>query len=298
MEKKKIRGEFYLATTAVIWGLAFISQKLGLNHLGPLTFSATRLLIGAGVLVPIFLVMDRFKKTPTDNRGIWKIGILLGLVLVPAINLQQMSLKYTTAGKSAFITTLYILLVPLFGLFMGRRATKLQWLGAILGTIGLYFLSIKTDFTMQYGDLIVLISSVFWTLHILLIDRFGKHFDSARLSAIQFLTCGLISWLLAFLWENPLSGGYVASLGPLLFTGIVAVGIAYTCQIIGQKTVEPSTASLILSFEAVIAVLAGMVFLKESLSAREALGCIIMFIAIVLSQRGATYEEIEGATDL
>lgn len=286
MEKKKIPGELFLASTATIWGLAFIAQKLGMNHLDALTFSASRLLIGAAVLVPIFLVIDKFNPNQFTTKNIWKVGIMLGIVLVPAINLQQMSLEYTTAGKSAFITTLYILFVPLFGLLLGRKASKLQWFGAILGTVGLYFLSIKSDFSMGYGDFIVLLGSFFWTAHILLIDRYGKDYNSAKLSSIQFLTCGVISLIIALIWGDPLHGNYLGSMGPLLFTGIVGVGGAYTFQMIGQKTVEPSTASLILSFEAVVAVIAGMIFLRETLTSREVLGCVIMFAAILLSQRG------------
>lgn len=293
MEKSRVRGEIFLSITAIIWGLSFISQKLGMNHLGPFTFSATRLLLGSIVLVPVFLVLDRLMPEDYDNKHILPLGLLFGTVLFFAISTQQYGLQYTTAGKSAFITALYILFVPLIGRMFNKPVGSLQWIGAIIGTIGLYLLSIQSGFHMQFGDLITVVSSLFWSIHILLIDHFAKRLDGVRLSAIQFFVAGLLNLIVALFVEDVWGSNYIASIWPILFSGVVVVGMAYTFQILGQRTVNPATASLIMSFEAVVAVIAGMLLLNETMSTRELIGCAIMFGAIILSQQGAKDESIE-----
>ncbi|HHT21368.1 MAG TPA: DMT family transporter [Tissierellia bacterium] len=293
MEKSRVRGEIFLSITAIIWGLSFISQKLGMNHLGPFTFSATRLLLGSIVLVPVFLVLDRLMPEDYDNKHILPLGLLFGTVLFFAISTQQYGLQYTTAGKSAFITALYILFVPLIGRMFNKPVGSLQWIGAIIGTIGLYLLSIQSGFHMQFGDLITVVSSLFWSIHILLIDHFAKRLDGVRLSAIQFFVAGLLNLIVALFVEDVWGSNYIASIWPILFSGVVVVGVAYTFQILGQRTVNPATASLIMSFEAVVAVIAGMLLLNETMSTRELIGCAIMFGAIILSQQGAEDESIE-----
>lgn len=293
MKKSRVRGEIFLSITAIIWGLSFISQKLGMNHLGPFTFSATRLLLGSIVLVPVFLVLDRLVPEDYDNQHILPLGLLFGTVLFFAISTQQYGLQYTTAGKSAFITALYILFVPLIGRMFNKPVGSLQWIGAIIGTIGLYLLSIQSGFHMQFGDLITVVSSLFWSIHILLIDHFAKRLDGVRLSAIQFFVAGLLNLIVALFVEDVWGSNYIASIWPILFSGVVVVGVAYTFQILGQRTVNPATASLIMSFEAVVAVIAGMLLLNETMSTRELIGCAIMFGAIILSQQGAKDESIE-----
>lgn len=292
MKRTRIRGEFFLSLTALIWGLSFVSQKLGMNHLGPFTFSASRLLLGSAVLVPVFLLLDRYLPEDNDNRHLLPLGLVFGTVLFFAISTQQYGLQYTTAGKSAFITALYILFVPLIGRMFRKPVSRLQWLGAIIGTAGLYLLSVESGFRMQFGDLITVVSALFWSIHILMIDSFAKQLDGVRLSAIQFFVAGVLSLIVALFTENVWQANYVASLGPILFSGVIVVGVAYTSQILGQKTVDPATASLIMSFESVVAVIAGILLLNESMSGRELLGCAIMFAAIILSQKGAKNEPL------
>lgn len=293
MNKKRVRGEIFLSITAIIWGLSFISQKLGMNHLGPFTFSASRLLLGSVVLVPVFLLLDRWLPEEYDNKHILPLGLLFGTVLFFAISTQQYGLQYTTAGKSAFITALYILFVPLIGRMFKKPVGTLQWIGAIVGTIGLYLLSIQSGFYMQFGDLITVVSSLFWSIHILLIDHFAKRLDGVRLSAIQFFIAGVLNLIVALFVEDVWGSNYIASIWPILFSGVIVVGGAYTFQILGQRTVNPATASLIMSFEAVVAVIAGMLLLNETMTLRELIGCAIMFGAIILSQQGAKDEPVE-----
>ena len=292
MKKSGVRGEILLSITAVVWGLSFVSQKLGMNHLGPFTFSATRLLLGSAVLVPVFLLLDRVLPDDHDNTNLIPLGILFGTVLFFAISTQQYGLQYTTAGKSAFITALYILFVPLIGRMFKQPIAKLQWIGALIGTVGLYLLSVEPGLTMQFGDLITVVSSLFWSIHILLIDHFAKRLDGVRLSSIQFFVAGALNQIVALFVEDIYGPNILASYGPILFSGVVVVGVAYTFQILGQRTVNPATASLIMSFEAVIAVIAGMVLLRETMDTRELIGCVIMFAAIILSQQGAKHEQI------
>ena len=293
MNKKRVRGEIFLRITAIIWGLSFISQKLGMNHLGPFTFIASRLLLGSVVLVPVFLLLDRWLPEEYDNKHILPLGLLFGTVLFFAISTQQYGLQYTTAGKSAFITALYILFVPLIGRMFKKPVGTLQWIGAIVGTIGLYLLSIQSGFYMQFGDLITVVSSLFWSIHILLIDHFAKRLDGVRLSAIQFFIAGVLNLIVALFVEDVWGSNYIASIWPILFSGVIVVGGAYTFQILGQRTVNPATASLIMSFEAVVAVIAGMLLLNETMTLRELIGCAIMFGAIILSQQGAKDEPVE-----
>lgn len=283
MRQSKGLGELQLLLAALLWGISLVSQKLGMVHLGPFSFSAIRLLIGAGVLVPVYFLLHRLKLSTGDHR-VLKPGILLGVLIFTALSFQQFGLLETSAGKAAFITTLYIVIVPVIGIFLKKKMQLSNWLGVLLGLVGLYLLSVQADFTVNRGDILLLIGALFWSGQILVIDRYSAHHDGVLLSMTQFLVAGSL-FLLFSLWREQMTWDAVwLSRGPILFAGIIAVGVAYTLQIFGQRSVPPALASMIMSLEAVFAVFAGMIFLNERLSMREVIGCIVMFMAILLSQ--------------
>ena len=271
---------------AFIWGVAFVAQRVSLDHLGAFTFNGLRFALGALSLVPLTFL---FKPTGlTKEQARWKPtfipGLIAGVVLFSAAGLQQVGLIWTTAGKAAFLTGFYILLVPVFGMFLKRHPTPGVWLGAGLALMGLYFLSITADFTMGFGDTLQLLGAVFWACHILVIDRFVPHLDPLKLSVVQFAVCSLLSLGVAIPFETFTWVGLQGGLIPLLYAGLGSVGIAYTLQVIGQRGIAPGPAALILSLETVFAALGGGVLLGEVLGPRELLGCGLMLAGMVLAQ--------------
>ncbi len=312
----KLRGSIMLFTTAFIWGSAFVAQKAGMDYIGPFTYNGIRCLIGALVLVPVILLVNALQKKKNggelsagetgvdrqialknDRKTLLAGGLACGAVLFIASSLQQIGLVYVSAGKVGFITALYIVLVPILGLFLGRKVRRILWLSVALATVGLYLLCIKEDFTVGKGDLLVIACALGFAVHILIIDHFSPKVDGIKLSCLQFLFTGLFSipFILIFEtvdWSNIFAGWF-----PLLYTAVMSCGIAYTLQIIGQKDVEPAVASLILSLESVFAVITGIIVLHEQVSSRELMGCIIMFAAIILAQlpqKKASPAEIAG----
>lgn len=289
----KIRGELLLFITATIWGLSFVVQKLGMEYIGPFTFSAVRLILGGLVLIPVIMFFEKRQKEQFSLKGtkLLQAGMLLGVFIAGGVLLQQVGIQYTTAGKSAFITALYIVFVPALGFLFKKKTGILTWVSVVIAVIGLYLLSIKGDFTMSRGDLLTVLCSFFWGAHIVLIGRFAKHANGLKLSCIQFLTAGVIALILAFIFEEIQINNLLLSYQALLFSSVVVVGIAYTLQIFGQKSVDDSVAAIILSLESVTAVFAGMIFLGETMSLREGIGALLMFIAILISQRKPRTEE-------
>lgn len=296
----KRKGELLLFLTACIWGLSFVVQKLGMEHIGPFTFSAARLLLGGLVLIPVILFFEkRSKETYSlEGKALVKSGMLLGIFIAGGILFQQVGIQYTTAGKSAFITALYIVFVPALGIFIKKRTGILTWVSVIIAVIGLYLLSIRGDFTMGKGDFLTVFSSMFWGIHILLIGKFAKDANGLKLSCIQFLTAGVIASILAIIFEEIQVINLLKSYQALLFSSVIVVGLAYTLQIFGQKSVEDSVAAIILSLESVTALIAGMIFLGERMTLREIIGAILMFIAILISQRKPVKEEAVVAQSL
>ena len=220
-----------------------------------------------------------------ERRYMLKAGILCGLALFFASNIQQMGMVYTSASKAGFISSLYIIIVPMISIFLGRKFPPTLWLGIILGAFGLYFLCAVDGFSnIGYGDILIMISAVLYSIHILVIDHYAPKIDSVKLSCVQFFVVGLISLIPMFIFENPTIEGIIACKWALLFTGVVSCGIAYTLQIIAQKNTNPALASLILSFESVFAVLTGYLILHEVLTMKEILGCILMFAAVLIAQ--------------
>lgn len=291
---KSMKGNLILLLTALIWGISFISQKLGMNYIGPFTFGASRFLLGALTLVPVIMVFDRInknnekKKTEIKknfrNQDLIKGGILCGVSLFLGASFQQFGIIYTSAGKAGFITALYIVLVPILGIFVNKKVNLKTWVGVLLAVIGLYLLCITEGFTMAKGDIIVLFGTVFWALQILIVDAYAEKTDGIKLSCVQFITAGLLSAVAAFIFENPKLSEIIDCAGPILFTAIMVVGVAYTLQIIGQKYTSPTIAAMILSLESVFAVIFGAIFLFEKMTPREITGCVIMFIAVIITQ--------------
>ncbi len=284
---KKLKSSMILLLTATIWGVAFVAQSAGMDYVGGFTFNCVRSLIGGVVLVPCVFLLRKWKGEAAgagDKKTLLAGGISCGVVLCIASNLQQHGIKYTTVGKAGFITALYIVLVPILGLFLHKRVGKLIWLGLVFAVTGLYFLCINEQFRVGMGDLLVLGCAAVFAVHILVIDYFAPKVDCVAMSCIQFLVCGVLSGIPAILFEDIRVSSILGAAGPILYAGVLSCGVAYTLQIIGQKNMNPTVASMILSLESVISVLAGLILLQQKLSGRELLGCGLMFVAVVLSQ--------------
>ena len=302
---KNLRNSLLLLLTAVIWGIAFVAQSAGMEYVGGFTFNCVRSLIGGMVLIPCIFLMramrarevkqeiqsDALAKKPvTQNPGTQNPktllvgGICCGVLLCIASNLQQQGIKYTTVGKAGFITALYIVLVPILGLFVHRKAGQLVWVGVLFAVSGLYFLCISEQFTVGGGDMLVLLCAIVFSAHILVIDHFAPMVDCVAMSCIQFFICGILSGIPMLLFEQVSWESLKGAAVPILYAGVMSCGVAYTLQIIGQKNMNPTVASMILSLESVVSVLAGLVILGQRLSGREMLGCVLMFVAVVLAQ--------------
>lgn len=284
-----MRGNMLLLTTAFIWGVAFVAQKSGGEGLGSLTFNGVRSLIGALGLLAAIPLLDRLGLShkcsdKAQKKNLWIGGILCGISMFVATNLQQVGLAYTTVGKGGFITALYIVLVPLLGLFFGRRTTVLNWLGVLLAVVGLYLLCARGETGVNYGDVLLLLCALMFSVQILLVSHFSPIVDGVRLSCIQFLVVGLLNLPLMFWLEEPSLTAMGENWLSLLYAGLLSSGVGYTLQIIAQRDTNPTTASLLMSLESVFAVLAGWLLLQDRMSGAELLGCALMFAAIVLAQ--------------
>ena len=274
-----------LLLAAAIWGFGFVAQRLGLNFIEPFAFNGIRFLLGSCSLLPLIWWFSRRSETSaTSERSLTKAGLLAGGVLFIAATLQQVGLLYTTAAKAGFITGLYLILVPILGLLLKHSSGLTTWLGASLAVVGLYLLSINDDFSMSFGDMLQFIGALFWAVHILLIDHYSGRVSPLKLSAVQFVVCGLLSLGVSLLIETPNLAGVLAGWQPILYAGLVSVGVAYTLQVVGQKSANPAHAAIILSLESVFAAVGGVWLLDESLSARAWLGCALMLAGMLLSQ--------------
>lgn len=289
MKTGQMRNSLLLLLTAFIWGAAFVAQSVGGEAVGCFTFNGVRSLIGALVLLPVIWLMDAKKKEELkekeDQKTLITGGICCGVMLCIASNFQQFGISFTTVGKAGFITAMYILIVPILGLFMKKKPGLQVWLGVVLAVMGLYLLCMTSEsFSLSKGDFLVLICAGFFSLHILIIDYFSPKVDGVRMSCIQFLVCGILSMVMAFIFETPEFSAILSGWLPILYAGVLSCGVAYTLQIVGQKNMDPTVASLILSLESVFSVLAGWLILDQTLSLRELFGCVLMFLAIILAQ--------------
>ena len=291
---EQIKGNLMLLTASLIWGSAFVAQSAGMEFVGPFTYNMSRSFIGLLVLIPvtIFFRKRRTRYNPlskkqemTLNKNSMIGGIFCGLVLSIASNLQQVGLSSTTAGKAGFITALYIVIVPVIGLFLGKKVTKLIWFCVFTAITGFYFLCIKEGFSIGKGDILCLLGAFIFSAHILVIDHFSTGYtDGVMISCVQFAVVGLMSMLLTIIFETPSFAAIWEARLTILYSGILSSGVAYTLQILGQRTTNPAIAPLIMSMESVFAVFFGWLILHETMTLREMLGCIIVFIAVVLAQ--------------
>lgn len=286
--KLPVRNMLCLFLTATIWGTAFVAQSVGMDHVGAFTFSGTRSLVGGLVLIPVIFLLRKIappsEEAPKDRKTLIVGGICCGVLLFAASNFQQFGIKYTTVGKAGFITACYIVLVPILGMFLKKPCSRLVWAAVALAVAGLYLLCIKGDFTIGLGDGLVLVCAFLFAMHILVIDYFAPKTDGVAMSCIQFWVCGILSTICAFLFEEPQMSSILEASTPILYAGVMSCGVAYTLQIVGQKNMNPTVASLIMSLESCISVLAGWAILGQKLSAKELLGCVLMFAAVVLAQ--------------
>ena len=305
----KLRNTFFLFLTAMIWGAAFVAQSVSMDYIGPFTFICLRSVIGGLFLIPVIIVLDGIRKksqnesadvvnsenilhieTEEKQRLSWKNkqliegGIVCGIFLFFANCFQQTGIQYTTVGKAGFITTFYIIIVPLIGLFFKKYCGILTWIGVVVALAGLYFLCITQKLTIQRGDALILCCSVLYAGQILAIDHYNPFVDGVKMSCIQFLTGGILGAVFMLLFENPSIAMILSAAGTILYTGIMSTGVGYTLQIVGQKGLNPTVAALILSLESVFSALSGYLFLHQVLTTRELIGCALMFIAIVLAQ--------------
>lgn len=295
----KAKNAMMLTLAAFIWGTAFVAQSVGMDYIGPFTFNGVRNFVGAAALLPCIWFLNRLNKKEDaagegrerdekdcgqSRKDLIIGGISCGTALFVASSMQQIGIQYTTVGKAGFITACYIVIVPLLGIFLHKRIGWKVWTAVLLALVGLYFLCITEKLSIGRGDAIVFLCAVVFSVHIIVIDYFSPKVDGVKMSCIQFFVCGVLSLVPMFVFETPVLSEVLKSWGPILYTGVLSSGVGYTLQIVGQKNVNPTIASLLLSLESCFSVLAGWVILKQQLSAREALGCVLMFAAIILAQ--------------
>jgi len=289
LDTRTFKADVLLLLTATIWGLAFVAQRLGMEYVGPFTFNGIRFALGSLSLLPL-LMINKFKRRdppilPQANfKTMLMGGALAGVVLFSGASLQQIGIVYTTAGKAGFITGLYVVLVPILGLFWHQRVSGGTWIGALLAAIGLYLLSVTEQFTLAAGDLLVLVGAFFWAGHVLILGWLSPRMDSLKLAFFQFIVCSLLSLVTAIFVEQFTLQGLLKAAMPILYGGLVSVGIAYTLQVVAQRDANPTHAGILLSMETVFAAIGGYLFLGETLSTRGLLGCSLMFFGMLSSQ--------------
>lgn len=287
MKKNPWKGTLALLLGVTIWGSTFIAQSVGMDHIGPFTFQAIRCALAVVFLIPLSFLFEkeksRFKEKWTDPQ-LWKTGCICGFALFIAAGLQQMGIVHTTAGKAGFITAMYIVLVPILGLFLNQKPAPSGWISVILAVIGLYLLSCAGSSAINIGDVMLLGCALGYAVQITLIDRMAGDLDGIRLNTVQCLVCSLCSALVMLLTEDVQPANIVNCWFPLVYAGILSMGVAYTLQIVGQQNLEPTPASLLMSLESVVALLCGWLLLDERLTKYELIGCCLVFTAVIVSQ--------------
>lgn len=298
--RKELRNSLLLIITALVWGVAFVAQRQGGAAAGPYTFNCIRSFLGAVVLVPVIRFLDgrtvaQRPQKVQDRRKLWIGGSLCGVVLFVASTFQQLGMYYgTTAGKAGFLTACYILLVPVLGIFFGKKCHWNVWVSILVAVAGLYFLCLTEGFSFYISDVLVLLCAVSFSVHIMVIDHFSPLVDGVRMSCIQFLICGVLGLIPMIAVEIVHTPGGAQEWTqmlmtwdvwiPILYAGVMSCGVGYTLQIIGQNGIHPAIASLLMSLESVFSVLAGMLILHETMTGREALGCVLVFAAVLFAQ--------------
>ena len=300
---KKMQSNILLLITAFIWGSAFVAQKSGMEYIEPFTFNGIRTFIGGLVLIPVILIMNRGKaaeetlsqgEKKQQNKLLVIGGVCCGTVLFIASSLQQFGVMYTTAGKAGFITTLYVVMVPIISILIGKKIRPIMWLCVIMGAVGLYLLCMTdASFKLTFGDTLVLLCAVAFSVHIMVVDHFSPKMDGVKLSCIQFITAGTLGLIGMIIFENPNLDAILQCWLPILYAGVLSSGVGYTLQVVAQKHAEPTVASLLMSLESVFAVIAGAILLHEVMSPRELFGCVVIFAAVIIAQLPSKEERME-----
>lgn len=288
---KQLRANLLLLLTAMIWGAAFVAQSVSMDYVGPFTFLCTRSILGGVVLLPVIAVMGKGKRkkeeAKPDNRKLLLLGgICCGIMLFIGSALQQIGIQYTTAGKAGFITAMYMVLVPICGLFFGRKPSGKTWGAVVVALVGMYLLCLYGSGiqNLSKGDLLEMLCALGFTAHILVIDHFSPKVDGVKMSCIQFFVCGILAGIFMLILETPSWENICNAAMPILYAGILSSGVGYTLQIVAQKDTQPTVASLLMSLESVFSLVFGWIILKEAMSGVELLGCCLMFAAIIWVQ--------------
>jgi drug/metabolite transporter (DMT)-like permease len=284
-----LKANILLFITSIIWGFAFVAQRAGMEFLEPLTFNAIRFALGTASLIPLLLInkkrnLQKGNFREFDTKYLFNGGLIIGIILFIASGFQQAGIVYTSAGKAGFITGLYIVLVPILGLFIRQKTSVETWLGVLVAVTGLYFLSVTDNFSIELGDLLVLISAFIWAAQILLIGFFSTRTDAIQLAVLSFFICAVFSFIAALFSETIIVENILKAIVPILYAGICSVGIAYTLQIVAQREAHPANAAIIMSLESVFALIGGWLMLGETISLRGLIGCSLMLTGMILSQ--------------
>ncbi|MGE5544820.1 MAG: DMT family transporter [Bacillota bacterium] len=283
-----IKSNFLLLITAAIWGFAFVAQRVGMDYVGPFTYNGVRFLLGSLSLVPlVFYFRGDAQNLRREFKSAIVPGIIAGSVLFSGVSLQQVGIMYTTAGKAAFITGLYVVLVPIISILLGRKIGRSTWLGCFLAVNGLYLLCIKETMILNFGDMLELIGAFFWAVHILIIGYFSRRVDALKLSCIQFFVCSVLSLAVALVTETIVWADILAAYIVILYGGICSTGVAYTLQVVAQKSAPSAHAAIILSMETVFAAIGGFLILEERMSGTEIFGCALMLFGMLAAQIGS-----------
>lgn len=285
-----MKSNILLLITAMLWGFAFVAQRSGMEYLGPFTFNAIRFALGGISLVPL-LLLNQNRKFGNKNflpllsdKILLKGGIVAGIIIFFGASFQQSGIVYTSAGKAGFITGLYIILVPILGLMFKQKTSSGTWIGAFVAVVGLYLLSVKSDLSIGLGDLLVLVSAFFWAVHVLWISWVSPKTDPIQLAFFQFMICSILSLLTALVTEVSTLQNIIDATVPILYAGVISVGIAYTLQVVAQRDAHPSHAAIIMSLESVFAVIGGWIVLSEGIALRGLIGCALMLAGMIISQ--------------
>ncbi len=293
-----MKANILLLITAILWGFAFVAQRAGMEHIGPFSFNAIRFALGSASLIPLLILnhkrkFNNSKIFPKEKRKEYFLaGIFAGTVLFAGASLQQKGIVYTTAGKAGFITGLYLIIVPIIGIFFKQKLKLLTWVSAFIAVIGLYLLSINDNFVFSTGDTLVFLSAIFWAAHVIVIGYLIKSVDPLIIAFLQFAVCSILSFAASFIFEVITIQKISGALIPILYGGLISVGVAYTLQVVAQQYAPPSHAAIILSLESVFGLLGGWLILGELISLRGIIGCSLMFAGMILSQISISSKKI------
>ncbi|MBR3296038.1 MAG: DMT family transporter [Clostridia bacterium] len=286
MNKREMTGNILLTVTAIIWGISFVAQSVGMQYVGPFTYQSIRSLTGFIVMIPVVMIFGKKGdlQTPEQKKLLLEGGLVCGIIFTVASNLQQYGIQYTTVGKAGFLTALYMIIVPMISIFLKKKPTLNLWISIVIAVAGMYLLCINGEFRLATGDIYIILCALAFSFHILAIDRYANRVDPLKLSLLQYLICGIVSMVPMILFEKVEIGNILSCWAPLLYGGVLSTGVGYTLQMVGQKFTNPTVASILMCLESVFSLIAGIIILGQVPSTREIIGCVLMFIAIIITQ--------------